>query len=184
MESALKDRVEEKVLECLCKAEDVFRKTFPMIDISYNLRGTCAGQYCWNVYMGHSFKFNAVILAENADHFITQTVPHEVAHYIVRSIYGRSETPHGRVWKDVMSRIFGLDADRCHSYDVSNCKRKMTKHVWGCGCKDYKVTSQKHSKYIRHLNVIGVPVGYVIHGRMGCRICGSWDFTYKGVTRG
>jgi len=187
MESGLKSRVEEKVLECLCKAEDVFRKVLPVIRMDYTLRGSCGGQYIYRrTLLGvvdQCIRVNPVLLKENADDYISQVIPHELAHYIVRSVFGRVQ-PHGKEWKGVMERIFGLDSDRCHTYDVSNCKRKVKRYVWGCGCKDYKVTSMKHSKYIRHLNVIGVPVGYVLKGRMGCHVCRSWEFTYKGVTTG
>ena len=183
MEQELRNRVENKILECLCKAEDVFRKTFPMIEVRYNLRGTCAGQYCYQrTFMGVTeyFKLNSIILSENVEHYISQTVPHEVAHYIVRSVFGRVQS-HGAEWQGVMTKIFGLDSKRCHNYDVSNSKRKVRKHVWGCGCKDYKLSSQKHNRVLSYIRMMGVPVGHVLNGYLGCRVCGSHQFTYKGM---
>jgi len=180
----LRNRVEAKVLECLCKAEDVFRgHTFPMIEIRYDLKGKCAGQFCRQAGRIQYFRLNTVLMAENANDFIdVRTVPHEVAHYIVRTVYGPMAQSHGREWKDVMSKVFGLDNSRCHNYDVSNSKRQMTVHIWGCGCKDHKLSARKHNSIIRRMRLSRLPIGYVLDHFISCRICNSYSLTYKGTT--
>ena len=180
----LRNRVEAKVLECLCKAEDVFRgHTFPMIEIKYDLKGKSAGQYCRRAGGNQYFRLNTVLMTKNADDFIDRrTVPHEVAHYITRTVYGLMVKSHGREWKDVMSKVFGLDSSRCHKYDVSNSKRQMTVHIWGCGCRDHKLSARKHNSIIRRMRLSRLPIGYVLNHFISCRICNSYSLTYKGAT--
>ena len=146
----LKNRVEEKMLECISKAEESFGRDFPMIPVRYDLKGRCAGQFCTR-YGSSYLRVNTVLLTENVEHYIAQTIPHEVAHYINR-VTSPFASAHGNEWKNIMTRIMGVRADRCHSYDTSNARQgsKTTKRfTYKCGCKTHELSTVRHNRIVR-----------------------------------
>ena len=125
-----KTLVTNRVKECFNIAAARFNTTFRWPNIRFDKRGTTAG-----IANGTKWElnFNMVLLNENVEHFIEQTVAHEVAHLIDHQVYDshtprfdrsgrrKKRTPHGRNWKNIMM-VLGVPADRCHDMDVSNAK--------------------------------------------------------------
>ena len=95
----LKMQVQRKLSQSLQLAEVYFKRKFTMPDVNYELRGIKAGV----AYLQkNEIKFNRTLLLENADEFIRQVVPHELAHLIVYQMFGHVK-PHGREWQLVMN---------------------------------------------------------------------------------
>jgi len=120
----------------------------PEIDARFDLKGTCAGQFCTK--FGHKyFRFNLALAKENIEDYLSRTIPHEFAHYIQRiednkRMYGRSK-PHGREWKNIMIRVFGLSPDRCHKYDTSVVKKQRRgSQTYKCSCREFVFGPVKH----------------------------------------
>jgi SprT protein len=95
----------------------------PRPRITFNLRGTTAGRA---YYRENRVAFNPILLDENPEHFVKQTVGHEVAHLAAFVKHGGRIDPHGREWKHVMWQL-SLPAKRCHSYDVSTITGQRSK---------------------------------------------------------
>jgi len=160
MNTAIREEIEYKVLDCITKAENAFsRHSIPMIDIKYDLRGRCAGQYTRVNRSGlhksvglsyRSFRFNPVLLQENYEDYLENTVPHEVAHYITDLVYPHAK-PHGREWKGVMESVLGVSATRCHKYDTTNSRVRTVRRVaYTCACgHEHNVTVNMHNKILR-----------------------------------
>jgi|SRR5271157_174749 len=154
----VKDRVSLKVGECIAKADKYFNKKHQVPQIQYTVRGTTAGQASgsWMV------NFNPILLMENIEDFMTDTIPHEVAHCIDsangrddnamwRFMAGKKRSVHGDSWKRIM-RMLGADPDRCHTYDVKNAQVKVkAKYDYRCGgCnQSFLVSSVLHNKMQR-----------------------------------
>jgi SprT protein len=137
MNIEIHQRIQDKINQC---SDIVFQKTgqrvIPKLD--YNLRGTPAGR--GGVRFGEPFiSLNKVLLMENVDTMINQTVPHEFAHVVQYTVFKNNPgTGHGHVWKQVMS-WFNVPATRCHSYDVTNARvRNVTRYDYVCGCQGKK----------------------------------------------
>ena len=122
--------------------------------IKYTLNNRTSG--CVS-YIGDSahLNFNMTFLRENKEQFLNQTVPHEVAHYCLWFVNGLQYSPsgrriiHGRDWKRTM-RFFGVDPNRCHSYNVTNTKRKTIKRVdYKCNCMHHSLTIIRHNKIVK-----------------------------------
>jgi len=77
-------------------------------------------------------RLNPILCFENEDHFMTQTVGHEVAHLVTRVVHGNVKTveengkqvikkvrSHGKEWKSVMVAL-GLKPETYHTYDTSS----------------------------------------------------------------
>jgi predicted SprT family Zn-dependent metalloprotease len=64
----------------------------------------------------HRIDVNMILLQENPEAFITEIIPHEVAHLVTHSLYHRP-CGHGLEWKVVM-RKFGKIPTVRHSFDT------------------------------------------------------------------
>lgn len=95
--------------------------------------------------------FNSHYFSAHPQHMFEQTVPHEVAHYLVyvindgidRSGHGSA---HGRMWRNMMHF---LDADplRCHDLPMPPSLKKLKKtFTYACRCSEYELTSIRHNK--------------------------------------
>ena len=76
-------------------------------------------------------------LAErNLEDYLSQTIPHEYAHFVAHYKWGNRISAHGYEWQSVMIRCFNLSPDRCHNYDVSEVKstNKIQRHFYCCSC--------------------------------------------------
>lgn len=120
--SEVKQRVLEKVLECIATIKRVYGKEVPLPTITYDLRGRTAGMALYNEWQ---IKLNSILLMENLEDMITTTVPHELAHLAVITIHGARglHIHHGMGWRNVMFD-FGIPPDRCHQYDTTNSRMR------------------------------------------------------------
>lgn len=150
----------ERVKECLVIAARRWpHETFRFPSIIFKKRGTTAGTANGSKWQ---LNFNEILLNENLEHFVKQTVAHEVAHLIDHQVYDshaprfdrngrrKKRQPHGPNWKRVMA-VLGVPADRCHDMDVSNARvtRRKTEtfdyHCSGCN-KTLPMGKIRHNK--------------------------------------
>ncbi len=82
----------------------LYGRAFELPSIEWNLRGSFAGRADGR---NNRMRLNPVLLCENTEDFIKQTVPHEVAHLANRTVHGPHVRPHGPEWKSMM-RALGL----------------------------------------------------------------------------
>jgi SprT protein len=139
-------RVEDKVIETLLQAQTLYGRAFELPSIEWNLRGACAG-------LAHArdnrIHLNPILLSENTEHFIAQTVPHEIAHLVNRALHGHRVRPHDPEWKSIM-HAFGLPALRCHKYDVANARTRMQRRYdYHCNCRSHPVSQIMHNRIRR-----------------------------------
>jgi SprT protein len=97
------------------------------LEIRFDLRGGAAGQARGGGRGPWIIRYNPILLRENPESFIAETVPHEVAHMVAYLRYGRSIRPHGPEWRAIMAQ-FGAEPERCHRYDLSGVARR----TYGC----------------------------------------------------
>lgn len=149
--------VQLRVLETTQKyvqlASELFGREFLMPTVAFDLRGKTAGQA---FIQKNALRFNAILLVENEDAFLSDTVPHEVAHLIARQLFGLRISAHGAEWKDVMRR-FGCEPRRCHSFDVTN-SAVGTVYPYQCRCPTVHMLSARRHKQ-------------AAAGRLTCRTC-------------
>ena len=139
----LKMQVQRKLNHSLQLVEAYFKRKFTMPEVNYELRGIKAGV----AYLQkNEIKFNRTLLLENADEFIRQVVPHEVAHLIVYQMFGRVK-PHGREWQIVMNEIFKLPSDTCHQFDTKNVQGKTFEYR--CTCQTHFLSIRRHNRIVR-----------------------------------
>ena len=112
----------------------------------FNLQGTTAGTA---YYHANKIHLNHGLFIRNKEDFFSHTIPHEIAHLVSYRVFGKVGMGHGAEWKFVM-RVFGVEANRLHTYDVSETKMKrtITRHLYTCGCSSFvhELTPKQHQK--------------------------------------
>ena len=131
----LQRRCEDRVMELHEYTREHFKLMMPDVSLRYNLKGNRAGTANSSKSL---INVNYVLLKENIEHFIKQTLGHEYAHLITDQLYLKNHikerpTAHGHDWKRVMRRL-RLNPDRCHSYDTTNAGGKKQRQ-WKYYCK-------------------------------------------------
>lgn len=138
--------VDQKIESLLDTASKLYNKTFDKPQIKYTEKSTVAGRaYC----VSNIVDFNKILLSENVDQFIDQTVTHELAHILAYKIYGT--IGHDKYWKLIMVQL-GAEPKRCHSYSIENVKKRATKtFVYKCACRDnIQISSIRHNKIVKN----------------------------------
>ena len=161
MQRNMQQEILAKVEECFMIAEKFFGKNFERPrNIKFKRNGTTAGTSC---YSQRELMFQLDFADHNPENFIKQVVPHEVAHYVQRAVYGYGVVkPHGKEWKFIMRRVYNLVADRCHTYDTSVTTTRTRKRFdYSCGCTVHKISSVAHNR---------IQAG---KKRYTCRSCGN-----------
>ena len=142
----LRKRVEQKIRDCVQKL--MLRRImnldvlFVMPEIRYTVKGVVAGfAFCHS----NMINFNWQLLKNNADEFIEQTVPHELAHILVFELFAGKRKPHGMEWRGIM-RGMGAIPKRTHNYEVAKCYTILRNFVYACKCQEYNFTIIRHRR--------------------------------------
>ena|ERR1041385_688792 len=126
--------IQQEIKNEVMKWYKIGREKFPQenkpIEIKFDLVGQVAGQAFWGIKSDiFKLRFNMQLARENYDEFLSQTVPHEVAHLIADEFFKEMWTSgcdHNSLWQFVMVK-FGKSPTRCHDYSVENISRKKYK---------------------------------------------------------
>lgn len=139
---ALKMQVQRQLKRDLERANHYFNKTFTPPTVSYAVRGVKAGV----AYLERNeVRFNPVLLQENDQDFISQVVPHELAHILVYQHFGRVQ-PHGSEWKMMMETVLGVPAEIYHCFDVQSVQQQFP---YQCGCQTHQLSIRRHNAVMR-----------------------------------
>jgi SprT protein len=155
----IRARVDAKIAECVAKINTHYDVTMPKMTVAYDINSVHLGGEAHPSKM--HLRFNPVYLNAHTDHYIAQTVPHEVAHLGVHFVEGRSyhqvrtrsgrvrlkRDIHGGAWQMMMS-VLGVPADRCHAYTTPEgvtAGKPKTKYNYTCSvCQAVVVVGPKH----------------------------------------
>lgn len=138
----LKMQVQRQLKRDLERANTYFNKTFTPPSINYNVRGVKAGV----AYLERNeVRFNPILLLENQQAFISQVVPHELAHILVYQHFGRVQS-HGKEWKMMMETVLGVPADIYHCFDVQSVQQQFP---YQCSCQTHQLSIRRHNAVMR-----------------------------------
>ena len=144
--TAIIKRAEAETHRLLKQAMEMYRHPVPEIELRFDLTGRSAGMFRFPAAGHPIIRYNKVLLTENPDDFLARTVPHEVAHLVVRNVFGADIQPHGAEWKSVMA-FFGAEATRCHNYDVSRSStRRLRRFTYYCSCREHQLSTIRHNR--------------------------------------
>jgi SprT protein len=133
----------------ICQAEAIFSRRFARVPVLFDLKGRSAGMF--KILGKQRFiRYNPWIFAKYYEENLRDTVPHEVAHFIVHEVYPRRGTkPHGWQWRELMAR-FGADAGVTFDRDLDGVpQRSQRSHRYFCGCQVHEVSTTRHNRVQR-----------------------------------
>lgn len=96
----------------------------PTVKINARLKTTAGLAYGTQ----HRVEFSAELMWEHTDHFICDTIPHEVAHIVADLQYVGCKA-HGAEWRTVMKFLSGIEPQRCHNLVNSVWAAKKAKAI-------------------------------------------------------
>jgi SprT protein len=145
-------RLEARVAECQ-QLVTALHPDFPSVACTLFTRRRAAGLAFGNE---HRIALNEVLLRENPEVMLRDTVAHEFAHIVVwwRYLQARDrdedvETPsaHGPEWQGVMRTVFSVEPSRCHRFDTSNTGARVQRRwSYRCRCQGHLLTTSKHKR--------------------------------------
>jgi SprT protein len=135
---------------CIDRASVLYGRVFETLPINFDLQGRCAGMYQVRGSM-RRIRFNPWLFAKYYQDSISDTVIHEVAHYIVDRLYGlKRVTPHGAEWKKIMLDL-GAIPKATANYDLTGIPtRQYQRFAYSCGCRTHRLTAIRHRKIIEY----------------------------------
>ncbi len=143
------------------RANAAFGLRLPPLPILFDIEGAAWGYY---VRQGDRrwFRYNPALFARHFDEGLRDTIPHEVAHYVVDRRYRRRCKPHGPEWRRVM-RHFGIDDPRAtHTTSLEGLTiRRQRRFLYYCDCGEVPLSTTRHNRILRHGT------------RYRCRRCGQ-----------
>ena len=146
-------RTEDKTLEVCAWAETRYGRLFEVPELRFDLRGLTAGL----AYPARNLiRFNLNLLKANPQDFISETVPHEVAHLLSWTINGPEAKPHGPEWKAIMNDM-GLNPEVCHTYPATRARargriQKVFFYACACAGRRYTFTAIQHKRSAAGVN--------------------------------
>ena len=151
--STQKALVLQATLDHIGRAEAVFGRKFMDIPVHFDLKGKAAGMYVKKQSL-RRIRFNPWIFAKFFEANLRDTVPHEVAHYIVDVLYpGGKIKPHGNEWKQTMVRL-GADPVRTCDFDLSGIPiRAHRRFDYHCACRTHSLSTKMHNWICRGLRI-------------------------------
>lgn len=124
------------VKDCLDYANslyDIYSKINTDIDIAFftdsNLGGTASWKKRNNVFY-YKLRFNSYMINTSYEKMKTETIPHEVAHFVCYVLYPGRNIAHGSIWQDICIKLGGT-GDRYHSMDTPIKKKYFVYNVNG-----------------------------------------------------
>lgn len=150
IDSQHRSAVIDRTRSYIDQATKLFGRTFDPVPVLFNLKGKTPGMYRI-VGDRREIRYNPWLFSKFPDDSLANTVPHEVAHYIVEQIYGRRVRPHGPEWKQLM-RAFGAEPSRTCNYDLEGIAcRRYKLYTYFCSCREHQLTSRRHNQVLRSL---------------------------------
>ena len=140
---------EEQTRVLLRQAKKHSGISIPLGEIRFDLKGKAAGMVVYRQGMAPVVRYNPAMLRACQTEFLTQTLPHEVAHLVTRVLFGSAIRPHGPEWKGVMD-FFGTEARRCHNFDIHpDTVRRLRRFSYACACREHRLTSIRHNRILK-----------------------------------
>jgi SprT protein len=140
MKTVLLPLAQKSLEQWMCKLENSPFHSHPLPEVMLNQRGRIAGSA---ILQQNIIKLHPKLFEQNQAHFLSDVIPHELAHLLVYRYFGRVK-PHGREWRQVMTQVLGVPAEVRHRLDVTNIGIKT--FAYHCACDTMLLSAVRHNR--------------------------------------
>lgn len=154
-------QVADRTAELIIEAESLFGVCLPILPVRFNLRGRAAGMFR-SRGGENEIRYNPWLFSRYFAENMAETIPHEVAHYVVFKRHGnRRVRPHGQEWQEVMG-VFGVEPRATCDFDLNGIpRRRLRQFTYRCDCRTHRLSTIRHNRVISDQR------------RYSCRFCGQ-----------
>jgi SprT protein len=131
---------QKRLAQWMCKLENSPFHLHPMPSILVNQRGRIAGSA---ILQQNIIRLHPKLFEQNQAHFLSDVIPHELAHLVVYRYFGRVK-PHGQEWRQVMTQVLGVAPEVRHRLDITNIGIKT--FSYDCACGSMLLTAVRHNR--------------------------------------
>ncbi len=138
-------KIETETQRYIDLANQVLQVSIPPIEIYFNVSGATWGYFVRRQNQ-QVIRYNPYLFEKHYQEGLTDTIPHEVAHYVVDCLYaGKRIKPHGPEWRKMMI-LFGVDHPKAtHNTDLTGIpRRRQRRFDYQCGCKVIPLSTTRH----------------------------------------
>ena len=138
-------KIEKCISTCIISIMGVSNNLIIPVSFRTDMKGIAGLAYCYN---NKRIELSEQLFLENIEEFLSDTIPHEVAHILTAILYPDAKQDHGPEWKSIMRKL-GVNPRRCHKYDITSCFKSKDRIKYTCACDNYTHMLSK----IRHERV-------------------------------
>ncbi|HIP67025.1 MAG TPA: metallopeptidase [Chromatiales bacterium] len=131
------------------QANRLFDLRLKPINVLFDIRGSAWGYYV-RIQRDRLIRYNPWLFEKYFTEGMNDTVPHEVAHYVVDMRYRKHCKPHGAEWREVM-QLFGVTQPRAtsrHGLDGLPVRRQQ-RFRYACACQKHEISTTRHRRILR-----------------------------------
>jgi len=141
-----KQLVVSRTSQFIAEANKQLKLELEDIPVKFDLKGKSSGMFVVKNKQ-ICIRYNEMIFSAYFEDALINTVAHEVAHYVVFSVWGlKSAKPHGREWKQVMA-LLGVKAEVTSRYKVDHIPlHQQRRHDYSCACMTHQLSTTRHNK--------------------------------------
>jgi SprT protein len=146
IDASRRREVERETRHYVERASVLLDFAFKPVPVVFDLRGSIAGMFRAEGQR-RWIRYNPWIFARHYRENLTNTVPHEVAHYVVHELYRPGQVkPHGPQWRAVMA-AFGAEPRVTFDLDLEGVpRRRQQRHSYRCQCGVHAVSTTRHNR--------------------------------------
>lgn len=166
----LQKQVIVEVQRYIIIASELYKKRIEPVDVVFDIKGRAAGMYCcyykkksnkkearkafndyflsdWFPKKHQKIRFNPWVFSKYPEDSWSNTIPHEVAHYVSDCLFGlKNIKPHGKEWRAIM-HDFDAEPLVRGDYDLEGIPtRKVRRYDYRCSCRKVALSSVRHNK--------------------------------------
>ncbi len=137
-------QAQQQIKQSIQIAQQYFNRCFTVPDVFWFSRGMNAGYAKLNQ---NQIYLNQRLYEEHEAYFLTQVIPHEIAHLLTHILYGKVK-PHGKEWQSIMQHVFGLEPKVTHQLACKHVSR-LSQYQYQCECGEVQLSAIRHNRVQR-----------------------------------
>lgn len=149
-------QVNAKIETCIALAQQFYNRRFSLPQLDWFSRGTNAG---YAKLQANEIHLNQVLYQQHPEYFISDVIPHEIAHLVCFQLFGRVK-PHGKEWQSIMRNVYQLTPSTKHQLPCEHLRR-VRQIDYECHCGVVSLSMIRHNRVVKGVQ------------SYRCKICGE-----------